>query len=155
MRTSRVAFSIPVRVPPEFFLRPVWCTMYASVPACINRYGKRPRAKSHLVEIPAGRATLGLQPAHGDEFGWDNEFETHEVRVADFAIDNYNVTNRDFMLFVEAGGYSEPSLWDKEAWAWKKKEGVQHRLFGGAREICGCIARCLGRSGFRWTGRCM
>jgi len=38
------------------------------------------------------------------------------------------------MLFVEAGGYSEPSLWDKEAWAWKKKEGVQHPAFGGARE---------------------
>ncbi len=96
------------------------------IPAGHEPVWKTPRAKSHLVEIPAGRATLGLQPAHGDEFGWDNEFETHEVRVADFAIDNYNVTNRDFMLFVEAGGYSEPSLWDKEAWAWKKKEGVQH-----------------------------
>jgi iron(II)-dependent oxidoreductase len=99
------------------------------IPAGHEPAWKTPRAKSHLVEIPAGRATLGLQRAHGDEFGWDNEFETHEVRVADFAIDNYNVTNRDFMLFVEAGGYSEPSLWSKEAWAWKKKEGVQHPAF--------------------------
>jgi ergothioneine biosynthesis protein EgtB len=90
---------------------------------------KTPRAKSHLVEIPAGRATLGLQRASGDPFGWDNEFEAHEVRVDDFAIDNYNVTNRDFMLFVQSGGYSEASLWDKVAWAWKQKEGVQHPAF--------------------------
>ena len=99
------------------------------IPAGHEPAWKTPRAKSHLVEIPAGRATLGLQRVNGDEFGWDNEFETHEVRVPDFAIDNYNVTNQDFMLFVEAGGYSEPSLWDKEAWAWKKKEGVQHPAF--------------------------
>jgi ergothioneine biosynthesis protein EgtB len=87
---------------------------------------KTPRAKSHLLDIPAGRATLGLRRLNGDEFGWDNEFEAHEVRVPDFAIDNYNVTNRDFMSFVQAGGYSEPSLWSDEAWAWKEKEGVQH-----------------------------
>jgi len=65
----------------------------------------------------------------GDEFGWDNEFEAHEQRVADFAIDNYNVKNRDFMSFVQAGGYSEPSLWDAEGWAWKEKEDVQHPAF--------------------------
>jgi len=99
------------------------------IPGTKEPVWKTPRAKSHLVEIPAGRATLGLRGVKGDEFGWDNEFEAHEVRVADFAIDNYNVTNRDFMLFVQAGGYSEPSLWDKEAWAWKKKEGVQHPVF--------------------------
>ena len=45
------------------------------------------RVKSHLVEIPAGTVTLGLERAHGDEFGWDNEFEARETRVADFAID--------------------------------------------------------------------
>lgn len=87
------------------------------------------RAKSHLVDIPEGRATLGLSRANGDEFGWDNEFEAHTVRVPEFSMDNYNVTNRDFMLFVESGGYSEASLWDKEAWTWKKKENVQYPAF--------------------------
>jgi hypothetical protein len=38
-----------------------------------------PRIKSHLVEIPAGRATLGLKRATGDEFGWDNELDAQEV----------------------------------------------------------------------------
>jgi len=99
------------------------------IPAAHEPVWKTPRAKSHLVDIPAGRATLGLRRVSGDEFGWDNEFEAHEVRVADFAIDNYNVKNRDFMSFVQAGGYSEPSLWDKESWEWKEKEGVTHPVF--------------------------
>lgn len=90
---------------------------------------KTVRAKSHMMEIPAGRATLGLHRTKGDEFGWDNEFKAHEVSVAEFAIENYNVTNRDFMSFVQAGGYSAASLWSDEAWAWKKKEGVQHPAF--------------------------
>jgi iron(II)-dependent oxidoreductase len=99
------------------------------IPRTQETVWKTPRAKSHLVEIPAGRATLGLRRAKGDEFGWDNEFEAYEARVPDFAIDNYNVKNRDFMSFVQAGGYSEPSLWDAEGWAWKKKEGVDHPAF--------------------------
>jgi gamma-glutamyl hercynylcysteine S-oxide synthase len=90
---------------------------------------KTPRAKSHLVEIVGGRATLGLQRTHGEEFGWDNEMDPHEVFVPEFAIDNYNVTNRDFLLFIQAGGYSNASLWSDEAWAWKKNERIEHPTF--------------------------
>ena len=38
-----------------------------------------PAFKSRLVEIPAGRATLGLKYVNGDEFAWDNELDPHEV----------------------------------------------------------------------------
>jgi iron(II)-dependent oxidoreductase len=99
------------------------------IPATKEAVWKTPRAKSHMVEIPAGRATLGLRQVKGDEFGWDNEFKTHEVSVAEFAIENYNVTNRDFMAFVQAGGYSAASLWSDEAWAWKKQHNVEHPAF--------------------------
>src|ERR1700676_2814618 len=59
------------------------------------------RGKSHLVEIPAGRVTLGLKYATGDEFGWDNELEAQEVNVAEFAIESGNVTNRGFLRFIQ------------------------------------------------------
>ena len=88
-----------------------------------------PRAKSHLVEIPAGRATLGLQRTHGDKFGWDNEFAAHEVTVPEFAVENYNVTNREFMQFVQSGGYDDPALWDHESWSWKNNDNVRHPAF--------------------------
>jgi ergothioneine biosynthesis protein EgtB len=90
---------------------------------------RAPRVKSHMVEIPAGRATLGLQRNDGEEFGWDNEFDAHEVEVAGFAIENCNVTNHDFLRFVQAGGYENRSLWSAEAWDWKNKEGIEHPIF--------------------------
>ena len=85
--------------------------------------------KCHLKEIPAGRATLGLKRTKGDEFGWDNELEAHEVDVDEFLMETGNVTNQDFLRFLQAGGYQNQSLWSKEAWEWKEKEGVQHPAF--------------------------
>ncbi len=87
------------------------------------------RMKSRLVEIPAGQVTLGLKYVTGDEFGWDNELEAHELDVAEFAIESGNVTNGDFLRFIQAGGYENAALWSEEAWAWKEKERVQHPAF--------------------------
>ncbi|MGH9742423.1 MAG: SUMF1/EgtB/PvdO family nonheme iron enzyme [Candidatus Acidiferrum sp.] len=88
-----------------------------------------PRFKSQLADIPAGRATLGLKYKTGDEFGWDNELEAHEVDVNRFAMDSGNVTNQDFLRFIQARGYQDSALWSKEAWAWKEAEGVEHPAF--------------------------
>ena len=86
-------------------------------------------AKSRLAEIPAGRATLGLQRLNRDEFGWDNELEAHEVDVPQFAIETCNVTNQDFLRFIQAGGYENRALWDETGWAWKEAEHVEHPAF--------------------------
>lgn len=88
-----------------------------------------PAARSHLREIPAGRATLGLERMTGDEFGWDNELERHEVDVAGFLMDSGNVTNGDFLRFVQADGYQDRALWSKDAWEWREKEGIEHPAF--------------------------
>jgi ergothioneine biosynthesis protein EgtB len=90
---------------------------------------RTPRAKSQLLEIPGGKVTLGLERRTGNEFGWDNELDPHDVDVEEFAIESGNVTNRDFLRFVQAGGYENHSLWSEEAWDWKEKEGVEHPAF--------------------------
>jgi gamma-glutamyl hercynylcysteine S-oxide synthase len=87
------------------------------------------KTRSQMVEIPAGRATLGLRRAQGDEFGWDNEMEEHKVEVDEFTIDARNLTNRDFLRFIQAGGYENESLWSKEDWEWKEKEQIEHPIF--------------------------
>lgn len=91
-------------------------------------YGLR-RLKPRLIDIPAGRATLGLERETGEEFGWDNEHEAHQVEVSAFAIENGNVTNQDFLRFIQAGGYEDKSLWSGEAWSWKESAGVTHPAF--------------------------
>ncbi|MBA3888487.1 MAG: ergothioneine biosynthesis protein EgtB [Acidobacteria bacterium] len=80
------------------------------------------------VRIPAGTATLGADPA-SVRFGWDNEFHAHTVDVPDFEIDRHNVTNADFLKFVEAGAYRTRTLWSDADWAWLQSDRVEHPAF--------------------------
>jgi ergothioneine biosynthesis protein EgtB len=95
----------------------------------ITRKPAKARVKPDLTEIPAGQATLGLVKETGDEFGWDNELEAHEVDVPAFAIEKCNVTNGDYLRFIQAGGYKNRSLWDDESWNWKITNNVEHPAF--------------------------
>jgi ergothioneine biosynthesis protein EgtB len=81
-----------------------------------------------VARIPAGLATLGADRERA-VFGWDNEFGEHQVDVAAFDIDVHNVTNADFLAFVEAGGYRDPRLWSAENWAWLQQEQMEHPIF--------------------------
>src|SRR5215471_1902410 len=81
-----------------------------------------------IVQIPSGVATLGTSRKRWP-FGWDNEFAAHPVEVPEFDIDVYNVTNRDFLEFVEARGYERRELWSEEGWDWRRHDNVTHPLF--------------------------
>jgi iron(II)-dependent oxidoreductase len=87
-----------------------------------------PRIRHRLVEIPEGPATLGL-PADDSRFGWDNERCALTVNVPAFSIENHNVTNRQFMHFVQNGGYRHRSLWKGEDWKWREQNGIEHPAF--------------------------
>jgi ergothioneine biosynthesis protein EgtB len=80
------------------------------------------------VLVPEGIATLG-QSRESESFGWDNEFDAHEVHVPAFEIDPYKVTNGQYMEFVRAGGYEERALWDLRSWEWLRATGVRHPTF--------------------------
>jgi ergothioneine biosynthesis protein EgtB len=103
------------RLPLERKVRPAWRPPYRLEPG-------RPGG---TVEIPAGAAALG---ARFDElpFGWDNEFSALEVQVPSFRIDGTPVTNRQFLEFVESGGYRRAELWTDEDWLWRGHDAVEH-----------------------------
>ena len=76
-----------------------------------------------MLEIPGGAVTLGQarKDAYGkNTFGWDNEFESHEVSVASFAMNKYKVTNGEYLEFVRAGG-KPPHFWrwHEDQWYWR------------------------------------
>ncbi|MBZ5596957.1 MAG: SUMF1/EgtB/PvdO family nonheme iron enzyme [Acidobacteriia bacterium] len=81
-----------------------------------------------MIEIPAGQATLGLS-RRASNFGWDNEYEAHAVSVAEFAIDQYKVTNGEYLEFMAAGGYENRSLWADADWNWKTQHNINHPAF--------------------------
>jgi gamma-glutamyl hercynylcysteine S-oxide synthase len=87
-----------------------------------------PPVIGRMIPIPAGSVTLGL-PRDSETFGWDNEYTAHEVDVPRFEIDQYKVTNGDYLAFINAGGYETRSLWNDEDWNWKTQQGISHPIF--------------------------
>jgi ergothioneine biosynthesis protein EgtB len=81
---------------------------------------------SRLVEVPRGRATLGLERRAHPTLGWDNEYEAQSVEVDAFAIESRNVTCGDYLRFVREAGYRERSLWSAEGWEWIRAAGIEH-----------------------------
>lgn len=68
------------------------------------------------VAIPRGKATLGLR--RGEAFGWDNEFPQHVVDVDAFTIDAHNVTNGEYLEFIDATGAKAPHFWMRGEHQW-------------------------------------
>lgn len=79
------------------------------------------------IAIPEGAVTLGLSRG-GETFGWDNEYESHTVEVPAFEIDQYEVTNQQYLDFLAAGGYDTRAFWSDEDWDWKGARGISHPL---------------------------
>jgi iron(II)-dependent oxidoreductase len=85
-------------------------------------------ASLRMLPVSEGDVTLGL--ARGsNEFGWDNEYESHIVHVPPFRIDRYQITNQQYLEFVNAPGYETREFWDNEAWDWKSSAGISHPAF--------------------------
>jgi formylglycine-generating enzyme required for sulfatase activity len=79
----------------------------------------RPEARGpRPVPIPAGIATLG---APRDQFGWDNELPSLQVEVGEFTIDAHNVTNAQFLDFMNSTGAPPPNFWLRKdgRWFWR------------------------------------
>lgn len=85
--------------------------------------------KPRIVEIPEGTATLGMNRSEGHLFGWDNEFERNSTTVPRFSIDAYNVTNGEFLEFIQCGAYEDRKFWTSEDWEWKTSVGVHRPYF--------------------------
>ncbi|MBI4470656.1 MAG: ergothioneine biosynthesis protein EgtB [Acidobacteria bacterium] len=100
-------------------------------PAARTEIGRR--VVPRLIEIPGGRVTLGLEAGGAGQFGWDNEYQAHEVDVPGFAIDAYDVTNNDYLEFVQAGGYRDRGLWSEDDWRWLNLNLIRHPAFWVSR----------------------
>ena len=73
------------------------------------------------VLVEGGPFVMGtdLEP-----WAYDNERPAHVVDVAPFFIDVTPVTNRDYLRFVEAGGYDDRRFWSDAGWTHRQKAGL-------------------------------
>lgn len=86
-----------------------------------------------MIKIPAGDAVMGLRRGES-AFGWDNEFEQYRVPLPAFEIDEFKVTNGEFLKFVEGGGYEDRNCWSAADWEWIQKNGIEHPGFWRLRD---------------------
>ena len=115
------------------------------------RINKRPNNIDNLavepgmMKIPGGLYELGFS---GSDFCYDNEVPEHKTYLNAYEIDTYPVTNKQFMAFIDAGGYQDYRFWLSDGWDivnekkwdaplyWQKIEGYWYKKdFGGLNKI--------------------
>jgi len=79
------------------------------------------------TKIPGGIFMLGA--TKGDEFVFDNEKWAHPVEIMPFNIAITAVSNAEYLLFVEAGGYEKHEYWDNEGWKWREQKQLLHPIY--------------------------
>jgi 5-histidylcysteine sulfoxide synthase/putative 4-mercaptohistidine N1-methyltranferase len=73
-----------------------------------------------LVPVPAGSIRLDKHQTTASHYGWDNEYGLHEAEVPAFEASRTLVSNREFLAFVETGGYETDDWWTPEGLAWRQ-----------------------------------
>ena len=76
---------------------------------------------------------LGAKPVAG--FAFDNEKWAHPVVLEPFRMARSPVTYRQFLEFVEAGGYRRRELWSEAGWAWKDRDAPLYWKDGRVRRF--------------------
>ena len=82
--------------------------------------------ESPWLAFPEGVAEIGYA---GDGFCFDNELGRHKVYLQTHTIAQNAVTNREYLDFIEAGGYHDFRYWHAEGWDWVRQHKVEAPLY--------------------------
>jgi len=81
---------------------------------------------SQLFSIPEGVYEIGY---NGNGFCFDNELNRHKVYLQSYEIQNSLVTNKEYLEFIEDGGYKNFRFWHAEGWDWVSKNNSKSPLY--------------------------
>jgi iron(II)-dependent oxidoreductase len=76
--------------------------------------------------IAGGEFLLGVD---GDPWAYDNEQPAHEFELAPFRIDRSPISNREYLAFVDDGGYDDTRHWHDAGWTWRTETDARHPQF--------------------------
>jgi len=108
----------------------VWCRQTVGYPAPPSATTEMPPSGTAVegdVTIAGGRYQLGM--IDDGRFSFDNERPGPVMHLESFRIAKTLVSNREFLRFVEDGGYDDDSLWSFRGRAWLVEKRAQHPLY--------------------------
>jgi len=110
-----------------------------------NEIPKQESVEKKSVHIKGGLYTMGY---NGKDYCYDIELPEHKIYLNDYKIDEYPITNQQFMEFIKDRGYENYKYWLSDGWEkvkankwkapmyWEKIDGEWNvRDFLGIRKI--------------------
>jgi ergothioneine biosynthesis protein EgtB len=79
-----------------------------------------------FIELGGGIYNMGYK---GVGFCFDNETPRHQHLIQDFRIAQRLITNEEYCLFIDAGGYQDPQYWLADGWAWVQQNNITGPLY--------------------------
>ncbi len=79
-----------------------------------------------FISLDEGIYEIGYE---GNGFCFDNELERHKVYLSQYQIAKNLVTNGEYIEFIEAGGYSNFTLWHAEGLDWVRKNNIDSPMY--------------------------
>ena len=106
------------------------------------------RAEPGLTEM--GSATIPTQDLLENfsdpyMFAYDNETPRHRAYLADFALANRPVLVREYLQFMEDGGYENVALWLADGWQWRQDHQIDKPLYWQKLDGRWCEFTLVGR----------
>ncbi|BAO54500.1 hypothetical protein NMS_0491 [Nonlabens marinus S1-08] len=84
-------------------------------------------SQSHeMLSIEEGVYQIGYT---SEDFCYDNEQPRHRVFLEPYSIASALVTNREWIEFMDAGGYENVLIWHTEGWDWVQKQQINSPMY--------------------------
>lgn len=83
---------------------------------------------NELIPVSGSVVQLG-KPIDHPLYGWDNEYGSYEEDASDFLAAKYLTSNKEYLEFIEDGGYNNEKYWTEEGWNWKNFKQAEMPLF--------------------------
>ncbi len=84
------------------------------------------KKQSEWIHIDEGVYEIGFE---GEGFCFDNELNRHKVYLNDYSVSSELVTNKEYLEFINAGGYKNFTYWHMEGWEWVKANQVSSPMY--------------------------
>lgn len=100
-----------------------------------------PVEQNPMIPVSARTVKFG-KPRDFPTFGWDIDYSEIHMSVPKFEASKYLITNKEYLEFVDCGGYNNKEVWTEEGWGWKENRQPNHPLFWLCNK--GCKSGCGG-----------